>query len=648
MKNTFTNTLVISLFVAAAILPGTAAAAETLKVYLEAPDATIDSINNVSDWDFNQNATTGMHFSRDNGAFVFAHSSNIAILRHLFAFDTSVLPDDAVILSAQLGIYPHIIHNDDNDEYAYMNVYQGLQTSPTVYDLSDYSKCGDSVDFPTPGAAAVDIDDITANRYFEFDFSAVGTSWIVKDGYTKLCIREGHDVEDQKIDGTFYSYSGLRWNAHEESIGTTTMPYLEITYELPDGPVEEDEYELYTQVHSPYPSTVETASWADLTYASGRGALGSYPCGTTIAQCGCAITSLVMAAQNAGIDTSITESEINPSTVNAYLDSVGGYNSVGSLYWLAFQMFVGSFTDDGTAVVSRFTDFSSAYGGEVDSVLQSNLAVPGTYAALGYKNGHFVWLPAQVDDSYVVRDPWWYDTKTSNDTRTASDTYIRDYDDTFDSARFIKIVDQPQVLPAYGVEAYITGTAELLYQNLSGDQVGYGADGVVVNLGSAWYEAGTPVSLQGVGEIDSKHLLVQSDDGSFTLEVIGTDVGTYELELFTVAASGEIQTYAFTGQTFPGVTTVFSFDLETGEVVEELIDLVNFQAMLDSLLRGESAQNQQFFKKWAVKIYDGFEEKTVSQSLQQIEVYKKLFIAKKIETARWANAVELLEMRLLE
>jgi len=71
--------------------------------------------------------------------------------------------------------------------------------------------------------------------------------------------------------------------------------------------------------------------------------------------------------------------------------------------------------------------------------------------------------------------------------------------------------------------------------------------------------------------------------------------------------------------------------LESGEVTERLITLEDFLKIVDLELEGYSVQQQRFFKMWAEKIVDDIEDKTVSQAIQTIEVFKKLLVARKVD-----------------
>ncbi len=400
----------------------------------------------------------------------------------------------------------------------------------------------------------------------------------------------------------------------------------------------ENSYPLYTQVTSTYPSLEETTEWADDQYASGSAAS---TCGETIEECGCTITSLLMSARNAGIEEDILGNDVNPANMNDYLESVEGYTSYGSLRWLAAQAYFGELTSEGT-IASRFAYSVQRPTTEVSAMsLIDESLTSGNNAVIAYKNGHFVWLPEKNDDSYIVRDPWWYDTQTANDTDTPGQNYIRDYDNAFTDVRVIPISDEPIEMSGSDIEVHLRGTAEMLFKNAVGE-VGYTPGGIVIDLERASYGDTENISLVDSPINNGKHLLVYEAGNEFTIDVVGTGFGTYTLELFTIDEYGEITTFEFSGTTTPGITTTLLFNLETDEVTESEITFEQFLDILDSQLVGATLQQQKFFKKWAAKIYENMEEKTVSQAVHSIDTYKKLLLAKKIDSPVTSSVLDLL------
>lgn len=129
------------------------------------------------------------------------NSSTHAMLRAFFSADTSSIPDDAVIEDASLNLYVKDVTDMINTSYSYITVLQGSPASSTNIVGDDYNDCG-SLDNPTLGSNAYDISSITLDAYQAFLLNTAGKSWVNKTGYTTLCMRDGHDIENQSYSGS--------------------------------------------------------------------------------------------------------------------------------------------------------------------------------------------------------------------------------------------------------------------------------------------------------------------------------------------------------------------------------------------------------------------------------------------------------------
>lgn len=219
--------------------------AETLTVYGAPNDGTILSAHETS-WSAAQGASVGNAIDTAGGgidAFTDLFDSKYNVTRAFFVFDTSALPDNAEITNVTAHVHATLTHNDDNDANAYLGLYQGFQNPLTTLTLDDFELCGDLGTNPTRGAS-IDIDDISIGNYFTFDLNNDGKSWISRDGYTTLCVRDGHDAANDPISFVeTYTYSGIRMKSADMP-GTEFDPYLEITYTVhgEDDGVSRDEF----------------------------------------------------------------------------------------------------------------------------------------------------------------------------------------------------------------------------------------------------------------------------------------------------------------------------------------------------------------------------------------------------------------------
>jgi hypothetical protein len=156
----------------------------------------------------------------------------VSLTRGFLSFDTSTLPDTAVITSARLKLYVTGKLDSKNDGNDFVSVVEGRQGSPTFLSNGDYVNAGDSNTNPTEGSNRVDITSIAINAYASWTLNATGYSWISKTGYSNFALREGHDILN--LWPAFASGQGNALHvAMSEQTGTNQDPVLEITYIIP-------------------------------------------------------------------------------------------------------------------------------------------------------------------------------------------------------------------------------------------------------------------------------------------------------------------------------------------------------------------------------------------------------------------------------
>jgi len=153
------------------------------------------------------------------------------IHRAFLPFDTSAIEDIAIISSATLNIKGYSKADEDNDGNDFITVVQTTQASNIQLDAADYNECG-ATTTPMEGidvGERKDITSISTTAYTVFNLNSTGINWISKSDYTKLGIREGHDilniaVNDDTNDNVYFYAS--------EQASTTEDPYLEIAYSI--------------------------------------------------------------------------------------------------------------------------------------------------------------------------------------------------------------------------------------------------------------------------------------------------------------------------------------------------------------------------------------------------------------------------------
>jgi hypothetical protein len=190
---------------------------------------------NSPDWDTTHNATTAptVNYTTSNSVMVRTgkqSDGDYVIERAFFPFNTSALPDTAPITGASLSLYVTAKLNGDNDGEDFFVVVQTSQAAdpPTSLTAEDYDQCG-SLHSPVEGSDRVDVGSIVINQYNTWTMNATGLGWISKTGYTKLGMREGHDILDHAYGGANGTKNRITGNWAEYS-GTAMDPKLSVDY----------------------------------------------------------------------------------------------------------------------------------------------------------------------------------------------------------------------------------------------------------------------------------------------------------------------------------------------------------------------------------------------------------------------------------
>ncbi|MFA6422493.1 MAG: hypothetical protein WCV92_03785 [Candidatus Buchananbacteria bacterium] len=174
------------------------------------------------------------------GYLCFMESCVYSVARSFLPLDTSAIPSNASIISSTLSIYVTNTFNQDNDGLDYINIVQTNQPDSTTLTTSDHNNCGVTTT-PVTGATAIDITGILTSSYATFTLNDTGLGWIKKSGQTSYCgsivgvtclgLREGHDMENNKID----AINSVTISTSEETAGADGIdqdPKLIVTYSV--------------------------------------------------------------------------------------------------------------------------------------------------------------------------------------------------------------------------------------------------------------------------------------------------------------------------------------------------------------------------------------------------------------------------------
>jgi hypothetical protein len=117
-----------------------------------------------------------------------------SISRAFLPFNTSVIPDNADIVSATLSFETaNWINNEANDGNDFITIVQTSQANPNLLITEDYDQCG-AVNNPIEGGERIDISLMSSYSSYNLTLNEQGKSWINDEGWTLLGLREGHDT----------------------------------------------------------------------------------------------------------------------------------------------------------------------------------------------------------------------------------------------------------------------------------------------------------------------------------------------------------------------------------------------------------------------------------------------------------------------
>ncbi|MEK7657812.1 MAG: NosD domain-containing protein [Patescibacteria group bacterium] len=354
---------------------------------------------------------------------------------------------------------------------------------------------------------------------------------------------------------------------------------------------------LYTQGLSPYPSWTKTDEWDGLDYA--KGAAGNYRCGSTIAQCGCGITSAVMIGRYYKITESIDKNDVNPGTINKWLKDYNGYQQSenkqinGNIKWDKVIEYLGFLDENGIkmkqlelAYDKTTKDFYKFGNSKIEEYLQSTKPI----IAFKKEIGHLFVIDGEIFDSvnttstYTIKDPAWYKTTRLNQQKTYDqngNVEIQGYGNVFANARLFDYLAAPKKITG-SITLMLGSPAELLVTDPQGKKLGKDpiTNAFYGEIPDGFYTAESILSSESeLSEIpDATKILYIAEplSGQYNVKIIGTNTGSYTFDLLVYDDNGQSLSVVSEGITESNNIQTFELNYSTTTTQEtEIYRLVD-------------------------------------------------------------------------
>ena len=197
--------------------------------YTSAGDGVV-YVSGGASWDAAHDATSGTAdygSTGGNAVYVYWQTGGYTDLyRGFFPINTAALPDTADISATTLQVYVTAIYDQDNDANGFVAIVLGSQASVSSLTGADFNNVGSVI-----GSDEVDLTNMTDDAYNTWTLNSTAReNWIIVDGYTKLAMREGHDLNDEHNTDHTSNLIRIRWANYA---GTSSDPKLTVTYTVP-------------------------------------------------------------------------------------------------------------------------------------------------------------------------------------------------------------------------------------------------------------------------------------------------------------------------------------------------------------------------------------------------------------------------------
>lgn len=325
--------------------------------------------------------------------------------------------------------------------------------------------------------------------------------------------------------------------------------------------------------------------WAADPYADGDAS-----CGPDIKACGCVISSFSMLGQYHDLETA-DGSEANPENMNSWLIEHGGYDQTGSIFWAAAQQYLGT-EQNGTWYSHLVEDAHYANVDEAKAAVEAGKIIMANSPS-DDDGRHFYLVTNKQGDKYGVRDPYWYETETLNDT--VDSVNIRDYNNEFTSAHIYSYSADLEEIPG-ALEIHLNSPAELVLIDSEGRKLGYDprTDEEFADIPGGHYAYESTYSTSdatstGSSQHVTKVLYVKNPGTeAYMLQVIGTDDGDYDLAVYKRAVGAMGESEFTTDETTEGEVDEYEIAVGEGSGVTEI--LTELRELAEDLRKGDKVK----------------------------------------------------------
>jgi len=325
----------------------------------------------------------------------------------------------------------------------------------------------------------------------------------------------------------------------------------------------------YTQQTSTFPSlsnTTGTGLWATHSYDNRLATCGTGVNSSTIMACGCTITSVVMDLRYLKITTNVSNTDVNPLTLNNWLASTSqGYQN-GDLNWSKVPLYAktsgGQFTISSTVITATGTP--NTLSSTLNSYLSLSTPIPVILYEPNAPNGtstttHFVVATGFANNkgtsTYALRDPLWYNTQYLN--QATGSTWTNNYSNDY------RGVDVLLPMPGFGGFSFLSPESNSSANTLLATAplyVQYSIalpDGLLLTDASGRRTGEDPVTGAMYNEIPDASYVEQQHSwqlhfpqpvaGRYTIQIIGKHNGQYGLETDIFDGQNSLPTPRYSG-----------------------------------------------------------------------------------------------------